>query len=420
MAHPATASAPGPSPVRRPARVVLLLQDLLFGGTQRQALELARGLDPARFAVELWMLAPGADFAPKAEACGIPLVWLSQRPTVGPDALRGLWRRLGQTPPDILAPLTAVPNIWGRIFGRLKGVPMVLGTCRGGGAIRRQHERLLRRLAHHHICNSPPLRDALVDGLGHPAGRVTVIANGVDTDHFAPPPEDIRPVRDVILCVARMSEDKDHETLLQAFEMAAREHERAELWLVGDGPLAAGVARLIARHPFKGRIRAYPGGADPRPFYQQAKVAVLSSRREGLPNVILEAMSMGVAVAATAVGAIPGVVSGGVVSGEVVTGRAGPGPGTEPGAPDVPGVPGMPATDDGPCGLLAPPADPAALARAMLTLLRDDALRERLGRTGRARAVADYSLGAMVAAHEALFERLLAACPARTDKRGSM
>jgi len=390
MAHPATAITPGPSAVKRPARVVLLLQDLLFGGTQRQALELARGLDPARLAVELWMLAPGADFAPKAEACGLPLVWLSQRPTVGLDALRGLWRRLGQTPPDILVPLTAVPNIWGRIFGRLKGVPVVLGTCRGGGAIARQHERLLRRLAHHHVCNSRPLGDTLTGGLGHPASRVTVIANGVDTDHFAPPPDDLRPVRDVILCVARMSEDKDHETLLRAFEIAAREHERAELWLVGDGPLAAGVARLVARHPFKGRIRAYPGGADPRPFYQQAKVAVLSSRREGLPNVILEAMSMGVAVAATAVGAIPDVLSGDVLSG------------------------------DGRCGLLAPPGDPEALARAMLTLLGDDALRERLGRTGRARAVADYSLGAMVAAHEALFERLLAACPARAGERGSM
>ncbi len=399
MAHPATPVTPGLAAAPAPARVVLLLQDLLFGGTQRQALELARGIDPARFAVEMWMLAPGRDFASRAEACGIPLVWLSQSPTVGLDALRSLWRRLGQTPPDILAPLTAVPNIWGRIFGRLTGIPVVVGTCRGGGAIARQHERFLRRLAHHHVCNSRPLRDILVDGLGHPASRVTVIPNGVDTVHFAPPPEELRPVRDVMLCVARLSEDKDHETLLKAFEIAAREHERAELWLVGDGPLAAGVARLIARHPFKGRIRSYPGGDDPRPFYQQARVVVLSSRREGLPNVILEAMSMGVAVAATAVGAIP----------EVLSGRAGPVCGqTKPGAPGASGAPDAHGTHDGWCGLMAPPGDPEALARIMLTLLQDDALRESLGRTGRARAVADYSLGAMVAAHERLFARMLA------------
>jgi glycosyltransferase involved in cell wall biosynthesis len=389
MAHPVTTVTPGPSAPRGPARVVLLLQDLLFGGTQRQALELARGLDPARFAVEMWMLSPGRDFAAKAEACGIPLVWLSQSPTVGPGALRGLWRRLSQTPPDILVPLTAVPNIWGRIFGRLRGVPVVLGTCRGGGAVARQHERWLARAAHHHICNSRPLHDAMVQRLGHPADRATCIPNGVDTDHFTPPPEDLRPVRDVILCVARMSADKDHETLLRAFEIVAREHERAEVWLVGDGPEAAGVARLVSRHPFRSRIRAYPGGADPRPFYQQAKILVLSSVREGLPNVILEAMSMGLPVAATAVGGIPDVLSA---------------------APDAPHEAGEAA---GPCGLLSPAADPAALAASLLALLRDEALRDRLGRAGRARAVAEYSLRAMVAAHEDVFTRLLAACPPR-------
>ncbi|MFZ5812703.1 MAG: glycosyltransferase family 4 protein [Thermodesulfobacteriota bacterium] len=376
---------PGPDRKNGPVRVVLLLQDLFFGGTQRQALELARGLDPDRYRVEMWMLAAGRDFAPAAEALGIPLVWLSPSPAVGPMSLRALWGRLGRDRPDILVPLTAVPNIWGRIFGRLRRVPVVIGTCRGGGAVGRQHERVLRRLAHHHVCNSGQLRDTLVHRLGHPAHRVTVIPNGVDTDSFTPAPEHLRPVRDVILCVARMAADKDHETLLRAFELVAREHDRAELWLVGDGPEAAGVARLVARHPFRGRIRAYPGGADPRPFYQQARVLVLSSLREGLPNVILEAMSMAVPVAATAVGGIP----------EVLLGRDGV---------------AVPQVDSAPCegqsGLVAPPSDPAALAGILLRLLGDDALRERLGRAGRERAVADYSLEAMVRAYQDLFDRL--------------
>jgi glycosyltransferase involved in cell wall biosynthesis len=377
---------PGPDRKDGPVRVVFLLQDLFFGGTQRQALELARGLDPDRYRVKMWMLAAGRDFAPAAEALGIPLVWLSPSPAVGLSALRALWERLGRDRPDILMPLTAVPNIWGRIFGRLRRVPVVIGTCRGGGAVGRQHERVLRRLAHHHVCNSGQLRDALVHGLGHPAHRITVIPNGVDTDFFTPAPEHLRPVRDVILCLARMAADKDHETLLKAFELVAREHDRAELWLVGDGPEAAGVARLVARHPFRGRIRAYPGGADPRPFYQQAKILVLGSRREGLPNVILEAMSMAVPVAATAVGGIP----------EVLLGRPGaavPPDGAEPLA--------------GQSGLLAPPSDPAALARIVLRLLGDDALRERLGRAGRTRAVDEYSLAAMVRAYQDMFDLLL-------------
>ena len=174
----------------RPARVVMLLQDLAFGGTQRQALELAKRLDRSRFAPELWMLLYLRDFAPQASDAGIPLRWLSQDRTVGLATLRALWRTLGAERPDLLVLFTAVPNIWGRVMGRARKLPAVVATCRGGGAVARQHERFLKNWAAHHIVNAPPLREQLV-GLGRDAARVTVIANGVDTAHFAPPPEDM-------------------------------------------------------------------------------------------------------------------------------------------------------------------------------------------------------------------------------------
>ena len=66
-----------------PARVVFLLQDLKFGGTQRQALELARRLDPARFRPEIWLLAAGDDLAPLARDWGLPLTWLSRQAAGG-------------------------------------------------------------------------------------------------------------------------------------------------------------------------------------------------------------------------------------------------------------------------------------------------------------------------------------------------
>ncbi|MFP5257978.1 MAG: glycosyl transferase, partial [Acidobacteriota bacterium] len=78
----------------KPVRVVFLLQDLEFGGTQRQALELAARLDRSRFTPEFWMLADGRDFAPKAQAAGIALRWLSPNPKVGLASLRALWQAL--------------------------------------------------------------------------------------------------------------------------------------------------------------------------------------------------------------------------------------------------------------------------------------------------------------------------------------
>ena len=354
-----------------PARLVMLLQDLSFGGTQRQALELARALDPDKYRPEIWVMTRGRDFAPLAANYGVPAVWLSDGANVGIRELGALRRKLieerGKV--DILLPLTAIPTIWGRIFGRLAGYPAIVGTCRGGGAPKRQHERFLKGLAHRHICNSQALADIMTGRYGLPAKRVTAIPNGVDIDFFTPPPEELRPVREVILCVARFCEDKDHETLLQAFALTAERFKRAELWLVGNGPLAASVTRQVARHPARSRIRAYPGG-DPRPFYQQASILTLSSVREGLPNVILEGMAMGLPVAATRVGGVPEAVEEGVT------------------------------------GLLAPARDPAALAGILDALLADEPRRLAMGRAGREKAVSRYSLHAMARAHEAVFDAL--------------
>jgi glycosyltransferase involved in cell wall biosynthesis len=354
----------------RPARVVMLLQDLAFGGTQRQALELGARLDRARFAPEFWMLADVRDFAPHAEAAGIPLTWLSPYPRVGALSLAALWKKLASDRPDLLVPLTAVPNIWGRVFGRLRGVTAIVGTCRGGGAITRQHERLLKGLAAHHIVNAAPLGEALVR-MGRPESAVTCIANGVDTAHFAPPPEALRPVREVVLCPARFCEDKDHETLIQAFAYTVAKRPRAELWLVGDGPLRTRVRTLAARSPVRGLIRTYPATPDPRPFYQQASVVALSSLREGLPNVLLEAMSMGIPVAATAVGGIPDLVE-----------------------PDR-------------TGLLCPPGNAQALGENIAKLLADEALRRACGQAARERVIERFSMERMVRRHEDVFEKVL-------------
>lgn len=354
-----------------PKRFVLLLQDLLYGGSQRHALELARRIDRSRFSPEFWMLAAGADFAGQAREADIPLRWIAQGRAVDVKAILALRRVLAAERPDILMPLTAVPNIWGRVFGRLAKVPLVLGTVRGGGNISRQHERLLAGLAHHHITNTRALKDALV-ALGRRDGQVTVIPNGVDTDRFSPDPEGAKPVRTVALCVARFCDDKDHPALLEAFERVWTRIPRAELWLVGDGPLKRRAESRIRQMACAASIKVFPGGSDLVPFYRQASVVALSSVREGLPNVILEAMACGIPVASTAVGGVPEVV--------------------EPGA----------------TGLLSPARDPGALAENLIRILADAPLREDMGRQARQRAVHGYSMSAMVGRHEELLARCMA------------
>ena len=255
----------------RPARLVFLLQDLKFGGTQRQALQLARLLDPARFQVEVWLLAAGTNWPPWPGG-GLSLVRLGRQEHVGPAALARLWRRLKNQPVDLLMLLTVVPNIWGRILGRLARVPVIVGNCRGGGAPWRQHERWLWRLAHHVICNSAALSRVLTR-LGVPDARLSVIPNGVDTDYFRPAPETSQPYPSVVLCVARMVPDKDHDTLIRAFALAAPNFPQAQLWLVGDGPGLAGARRLAEASLPPGSFRFIPPQADLRPLFPAGRPA---------------------------------------------------------------------------------------------------------------------------------------------------
>jgi glycosyltransferase involved in cell wall biosynthesis len=359
------------TPAGGPARVVFLLEDLLYGGTQRQALELARRVDRRRFAVELWVQRRGDDLAPVAREYGLPVVWLSRSGWVGPQSLFDLGRRLWTNPPDILMLLTVIPNIWGRLAGRLARVPVIVGNCRGGAAPWRQHERFLWPGADHILCNSRILKDFLVSRYGLPPARLTVVPNGVDTDWFRPGANGRPQGPPVLLSVARLVPDKDHDTLVAAFGRLAARHPEAELWLVGNGPRRADLEQRVQGLGLAGRVKFLPATKDIRRLYTQADIFVLSSVNEALPNVILEAMAAGLPVVATRVGGLPEAV-----------------------------VP-----ED--TGLLVSPRDVDGLAGALGRLLDDPEAGRSLGRRGRQRVLEQFSFEIMVSRHEEVWARLL-------------
>jgi glycosyltransferase involved in cell wall biosynthesis len=190
--------------------------------------------------------------------------------------------------------------------------------------------------------------------------RPRLVGHGVDTCRFRPPP--VEPDGTALLAVGRLVEKKGFDVLLRAL---ARSATARRLDVVGDGPERERLGALVARLGLGGRVR-FRGRLTHRELpaaYAAAGVVVVPSRldrsgdRDGLPNVVLEAMASGRPIVASDVAAI----------------------GT--------------AVHDGATGLLVAPDDPTCLAAALDRLAADDGLRRRLGRRARCAAVAEHELG---------------------------
>lgn len=359
----------------RPLRVLFLMEDLCFGGTQRQTLELARRLDRRRFVPVMLILTGPTDLDAAAREAGVELHHMGRTRRVSPLFFIGMGMKLRELNPDLIVPCTALPNIWGRIWGKLAWIgatagaaPRIVGTCRGGGGPARQHERLFWRLTDHMICNSEVLRDIL-SGMGVPPPRLSYIPNGVDTAFFVPSAVPPSQKPHVLLCVARLARDKDHLTLLRAFALVLQRYPSARLRIVGDGPEKDHLHQWAVEHEAR-HVDFVPGGLDMREYYDAARIFVLSSVREGQPNVILEAMSCGLPVCATAVGGIPRLV------------------------------------EEGKSGFLSPAGDAAALAENCCRLLAEGDLCDSFGQVGRERVERKFSFTAMVDAHQNVFSIL--------------
>lgn len=340
----------------RPIKLVVLLQDLEYGGTQRYAIQLLQHLDRNLFAPELWVLRGGTDLLPPAAATGVNVIHLSRANHVGPVALAHLAWRLCWHRPDLLYTLTAVPNIWGRLFAGLLRVPVVSGYR---SLSPRQGERLLHRFSRRIITNADALKQSITAKFGIPPERVTVIPNAVDTEVFTPDPTAAAPIPTVV-CVARLVPQKGLETLVDAFRLTLAKVPTARLEIIGDGPLRLDLQRRIQEGGLDPAIRILPVTEDVRPHLRRAWVFALASVAEASPNTILEAMATELPVVATSVGGIPDLV----VHGET--------------------------------GVLVKHGDPAAFSEALGTLLTDGNRRRTLGAAGRQRAIAHHSLPVLV------------------------
>ncbi|MCC7117867.1 MAG: glycosyltransferase [Anaerolineales bacterium] len=174
-----------------------------------------------------------------------------------------------------------------------------------------------------------------------------------------------------IVAVGRLVTEKAHEILIQALPLVLKEYPQVRLGILGEGPLRGQLEKQIEALRLTQAVYLFGTQDAVEDYLAIAEIFVLPSRAEGLPIALLEAMSAGLPVVATALKGMSDVI------------------------------------EHGRTGLLTPPEDSQALAEAILQLLRDPAYARQLGAQAKKQVVENYSRAEMAEQYLTLMKKYL-------------
>lgn len=347
-------------------RVVHLINQLGRGGTERQLCLLVRHFDPARFVHRVVAFNPSrhAPWNRELEEAGVEIL---EVPADCPGVARRiayLARRLWRPRPHVLHSWSLHDNPYAGVVGRLLGIPVRWGSLRntffteGVRRLPRIYRYLMLRSVDRIVVNARALADELIEH-GYPAERVEVLANCVVRESGVSDLEDLAVEGPRIGVVANLRERKNLLMFIRAMGRVLPRHPDARALIIGqpiaaEGDVVARVEAEIERLGLAGRVRVTGFRADVAAILERLTVFCLTSNREGMPNVVLEAMAAGRPVVATRVGGVPELV------------------------------------DHGWNGYLVDPDDDEAMAERVDELLADPEHAARLGANGRERARCEH------------------------------
>jgi glycosyltransferase involved in cell wall biosynthesis len=371
----------------------VVIGSLEVGGAEMHLAQVLPRLARSGFQVAVHTLSGRGELADRLEAAGVEVIVPSG---AGPAAGRSTARRAAR----VVRALVSLAQCYRRwrpdvvhfflpeayIAGGLLALPFGNFRCvmsrRSLNDYQAKHqwlawvERRLHRRMHALIGNAQAVADQLI-GEGAPPQLVHVIRNGIDIARFEGAGDDARPGLGVtadtlvLLIVANLIAYKGHADLLAALAQASADLPRWCLLCVGrDDGVGVVLQRSADALGIGSRVRLLGSRRDVPELMKAADIVVLASHEEGFPNAVIEAMAAGRPVIGTRVGGVAEAIV------------------------------------DGETGIVVPPHHPAELARAVVRLAGDPALRTRLGAAGRARARSEFGLDACVARYAALYREI--------------
>jgi L-malate glycosyltransferase len=358
-------------------RILLLGDTLAIGGTEGQFVEVALRLPRERWDVRVACLRAEGPLRARLDTSGVPVSSLAGGPARAfGDAGRilALARRLRRERVALVHTFDYYSNVRGVLAARLART-RVIASQRDLGNLRPERQegrqRLALRLADRVLVNSPAAANVVAHAARVRPERIALVPNGLDVVRFCPAPGPRSTDQVMVGTLANLRPEKGVVELVEAAALLRDRCPEMRLILWGDGPLRPALERRIVELGLGG-IVALRGRTDsPETALRELDIFVLASTSEAQSNALLEAMATGLSVVATAVGGNPWTV------------------------------------EDERSGLLVPPDDPPALAKAIGRLVEDYTLRQEFGVRGRERARLEFAMDRMLTRLEALYGQVL-------------
>ena len=370
-----------------------------YGGGERYLELLFDRLDRARYRALLICPEPGP-FVGRMKERGVETHLVHLAPLFNPVALWRLTRLLVRERVTILQTHGARANFYGRIAGRLAGVPVIISTVHN--SLKDYEVRPFKRwlymyllrltlpLVHRIICVSDANRRDLIEECPAVAAKTQTVYNGVDPSAFPSQP-DRQTVRKelgtthgpVLVTIGRLTDQKGHRYLLQALPRLLETWPQLCCVFVGEGELRDALHHMAIDLGVEQACRFVGVREDIADILAAADLFVLPSLSEGFPFVLLEALAMGRPVVASRVNGVPELI------------------------------------EDHKTGLLVPARDPQALARAIREVLSDPIAASKMGAAGQIMVRERFTVDRMVANTTAIFDAAMqdAGVPAPGQKR---
>ncbi|GAB6182650.1 glycosyltransferase family 4 protein [Thermodesulfovibrio hydrogeniphilus] len=285
-----------------------------MGGQEKRVLYECKGLMEKGHSVTL-VCREKSRIKEKAIELGIEVITLPLRKPYDIESIIKLVKILKQKKVNIINTHSGIDSWIGAIAGKIAGVKAIVRTRHLNLPLRRNIFNFVHYLPDLFITCGENMRKNLIENNGFPSEKVISIPTGVEEKFFYVKRDKsikqkfgLDQNNQIIINVGILRLVKNHELTIIAFSKVLNEFPFAKLFLIGEGPRKNFLMDLVKKLNIENSVIFTGFQEDVTPFYSVADVFVLSSKSEGLPQALLQAMAVGVPVVATAVGGVPEVV----------------------------------------------------------------------------------------------------------------